>query len=212
MSLRAVWAGQGPRPRVVPCRNRRLKPPWSKTAGHTRGTPEDQKPATGSARTTRSARATKRTAHRLCPESESRSPTECLNTPGRGFLHAVPRLSRTASPTELHAADHRWLRSVSGRSGTSGLSRRVDAAPARADVPLGELTDQLRQATDGHTWAHQGRTRRSTIKGSPGRRVGPPGLEPGTYGLKVRSSAIELEAQLAGAYVSTHRSPAARPG
>ena len=27
--------------------------------------------------------------------------------------------------------------------------------------------------------------------------VGPPGLEPGTYGLKVRSSAIELEAQLA---------------
>jgi hypothetical protein len=183
MSLRAVWAGQGPRPRVVPCRNRRLKPPWSKTAGHTRGTPEDQKPATGSARTTRSARATKRTGHRLCP-AESRSPTECLNTPGRRFLHAVPRLSRTASPTELHAADHRWLRSVSGRRGTSGLSQRVDAdaAPGRADVPLGELTAQLRQATDLGTPGARQEIDDQGIARSEG---GPPGTR--TRNLRIKS-------------------------
>ena len=37
---------------------------------------------------------------------------------------------------ELHAADHRWLGSVSGRRRTSGLSRRVDQ-------PQVELTFQL---------------------------------------------------------------------
>ncbi len=53
---------------------------------------------------------------------------------------------------ELHAADHRWLRWVSGRRGTSGLSRRVDAdaAPGRADVPTGVLTASLRQALRGN--------------------------------------------------------------
>jgi Phage integrase family len=60
--------------------------------------------------------------------------------------------------------------------------------------------------------APEGHPRSEPIKGPPGQRVGPPGLEPGTYGLKVRSSAIELEALLAGAHVSTHGSPAAHPG
>jgi len=42
---------------------------------------------------------------------------------------------------ELHAAGHRWLRSVPGRRWTSGLSRHLDAdaAPGRADLPPGVL-------------------------------------------------------------------------
>ncbi|CCH73253.1 hypothetical protein BN11_2490001 [Nostocoides australiense Ben110] len=51
------------------------------------------------------------------------------------------------------------------------------------------------------TWAENADKTRTTTNDSVGkgsslvRRVGPVGLEPTTYGLKVRSSAIELEAR-----------------